>query len=629
MQVNPAGAASTIASPFDLFERALAKLASEGTATVLSLPTALGDAATVLGRLRHLDPTSLLQTLVVVVAIIGVHMTVSRLTATRRALAARHPLPFVALLKQTAWDVLALVAAGVTGRVLIARWLDLPPGAPVLPADMAVALVRWLFGMTIVRFFFQPEAPALRLVRVDDAGARRAILWAQGLFAFGHAHAVLLALALRHGLSAGSARALTILAALLMLAAGIRLFSTLRRHGIGRLAGNAGVIVSALLGGLWIWGAMAGEANLFRGALGSISIIVLAWVLDQIIALSIRASRRPQEMRRLFVIRVVVGTTAIALTLRVLIDFWFAAYPGLFGSQGWSQISSRFTFASALMVGGAWLCAAIHVWTEAKLAPPEGETLSADEASLRSRLSTVLPIIRFGLIAAILLVVSLMALSILGIDITPLMAGAGILGLAISLGSQTLVKDIVSGLFYMVDDVFRLGETIESNNRRGRLENISTRSVRLRDDDGRVHTIPFGDLGTITNHSRRLVTVDVTVDFAAAPGRVRLAAFTRAIGAALRSEPLLQGGIVGAIATTVETRDPEGEDDRVLVSFVIDAGRSRQAEQVAPRLISSELADAGFGRSEATVSAAIREIAPATPANPSTTSPLATPAKIG
>lgn len=588
--------AGSMISPLEIIDRMLATLAVDAPAALLAIPAALADAGALLLKRSGADLDTLLQALAVALAILGTHALVRRLTAGRRRAAIRHPLPFLALLQQAGWEMLALAAAGLAGRMVVLRWLDLTLAAPALPAELAVALVRLLFGLTLLRFFFQPAAPMLRLVQADNAGAGAAVRWAQGLFVFGHAHALLLGLGARHGLAPASQRALTILAALIMLAGAVQVFRLLRRHGLGPWAAQGGMAVAALMAGFWIWGAISGETNLFRGALGSLSIVVLAFALDRVLRLSIRASRRPEEMRRLFVLRVVADAVAVALILRVLMDFWFSTWPGLFGSQGWPAFSRRFTLASVLLVAGLWLSAAIHVWTEARLTPPEGEPAGPEAASLQARMITILPIIRFGAISLVLLVVALMALSILGIDITPLMAGAGILGLAISLGSQTLVKDIVSGLFYMLDDVFRLGETIESAGRQGRLETISTRSVRLRDADGRVHTIPFGELGTVTNHSRRLVQVELAITFGEAPGRARLAGLARALGAALRSEPLLQTGIVGAITTLPG-------DDRLEARFVIDAGRAGPACRLAPKLVAGELADAGFAPEAAIIRA--------------------------
>jgi len=92
----------------------------------------------------------------------------------------------------------------------------------------------------------------------------------------------------------------------------------------------------------------------------------------------------------------------------------------------------------------------------------------------------------------ILTIFGLIALGNLGIDITPLLAGAGILGLAIGFGAQRLVADIVSGIFFLIDDAFRTGEYLDIEGTLGSVEKISIRSMQLRHHKGAVHTIPYG-----------------------------------------------------------------------------------------------------------------------------------------
>ena len=105
----------------------------------------------------------------------------------------------------------------------------------------------------------------------------------------------------------------------------------------------------------------------------------------------------------------------------------------------------------------------------------------------------------------------LMALSSLGVQIAPLIAGAGVVGVAVGFGSQTLVKDIISGMFYLLDDAFRVGEYIVSGNYRGTVEGFSLRSIKLRHHRGPVYTVPFGMLGAVQNLSRDWVIDKITV----------------------------------------------------------------------------------------------------------------------
>ncbi|MDQ0321498.1 small-conductance mechanosensitive channel [Pararhizobium capsulatum DSM 1112] len=130
------------------------------------------------------------------------------------------------------------------------------------------------------------------------------------------------------------------------------------------------------------------------------------------------------------------------------------------------------------------------------------ESLTAVEIARGSRLRTLLPIFRNALAALVLVTAALMVLSEMGVAIGPLIAGAGVFGVAIGFGSQTLVKDIVSGVFYLMDDAFRVGEYIQSGSYKGTVESFSLRSIRLRHHRGPVFTVPFGELGAVQNMSR-------------------------------------------------------------------------------------------------------------------------------
>jgi len=119
-----------------------------------------------------------------------------------------------------------------------------------------------------------------------------------------------------------------------------------------------------------------------------------------------------------------------------------------------------------------------------------------------TRLQTLVPLFGRFLLVTITVIVTLIILSELGVDIGPLIAGAGVVGLAVGFGAQTLVKDILSGVFFLIDDAFRVGEYVVIGEVRGMVEHISIRSLRLRHHRGPVHTIPFGEIRHLTNYSR-------------------------------------------------------------------------------------------------------------------------------
>ncbi len=163
----------------------------------------------------------------------------------------------------------------------------------------------------------------------------------------------------------------------------------------------------------------------------------------------------------------------------------------------------------------AWHLA--RTWIDFRLAGASAAgPVEGDEARRRARLRTLLPIFKNLLFVVLVVMAVLMALSALGIEIGPLIAGAGVVGVAIGFGAQTLVKDIISGMFYLLDDAFRVGEYIISGSYKGTVESFSLRSIKLRHHRGYLYTVPFGTLGAVENMSRDWVidklSIGVTYD---------------------------------------------------------------------------------------------------------------------
>jgi moderate conductance mechanosensitive channel len=132
-----------------------------------------------------------------------------------------------------------------------------------------------------------------------------------------------------------------------------------------------------------------------------------------------------------------------------------------------------------------------------------------------TRTGTLLLLLRKFILTVLSVLVSLIVLSSIGVNIGPLIAGAGVVGLAIGFGAQTLVRDIIAGVFFLIDDSFRLGDYVESTGVKGTVEQISLRSIKLRHPRGMVYTVPFGNLKSITNFSRdyTITKLEIRVGF--------------------------------------------------------------------------------------------------------------------
>ena len=127
---------------------------------------------------------------------------------------------------------------------------------------------------------------------------------------------------------------------------------------------------------------------------------------------------------------------------------------------------------------------------------------NTEEARRRARIRTLLPIFRNILFFVVVAVAAMMALAAMGVEIGPLIAGAGVVGVAIGFGAQTFVRDVIAGMFYLLDDAFRVGEYIQAGSYKGTVEGFSIRSVKLRHHRGPIYTVPFGLLGAVQNQSR-------------------------------------------------------------------------------------------------------------------------------
>ncbi len=140
----------------------------------------------------------------------------------------------------------------------------------------------------------------------------------------------------------------------------------------------------------------------------------------------------------------------------------------------------------------------------------EGDLVTREQ-EMRAR--TLAGIIRGLLISVIVVVVSLMVLHELGYDVGPLLAGAGIAGLAIGLGAQTLVKDMIGGFFVLLEGQFNIGDVVEIGGVKGKVESIKLRTTLVRDDEGALHLVPNGEMRVVSNLTKGWSKVNLDFDF--------------------------------------------------------------------------------------------------------------------
>ena len=184
---------------------------------------------------------------------------------------------------------------------------------------------------------------------------------------------------------------------------------------------------------------------------------------------------------------------------------------------------------------------AMRTWIDGRIedeAPGHGHGESEDGMGPgASRLATLLPLLRNLLIVTMFTFMAAVGLAALGVNVAPLFAGAGVVGLAVGFGAQTLIRDIFSGAFFLADDAFRKGEYIDVGGIMGAVEKISVRSFQLRHHNGPLHTIPFGEIKQLTNFSRDWVVMKLPLRIAYGTNVERVRKLIKKLGQEMLEDP--------------------------------------------------------------------------------------------
>ncbi len=387
----------------------------------------------------------------------------------------------------------------------------------LLSAVIAFRVVRTVCGLLLRPPGRFPGSSTERLLVLDD---RQATFWFSrlqlfaGIFLFGWA---LVSLMPHLGFTVDARRliAYTLGLGLLAVAIDIAWRRPAVEHGVARRARSWLTTFYLIL--LWlIW--VSGMNGLLWIGIYALALPQTVRGVGRVAARLFGDNRSEGLMRALLDVLIVRGARAAAIGLAMAwLTYILRETSTVIGR---SAVVER--FVEGVFHGILVLLIADLVWQLSKTAiehrlQTAGHGESADEIARSGRLRTLLPIFKNALAVFILVVAALTVLSGLGVQIMPLIAGAGIFGVAIGFGSQTLVKDVLSGVFYMLDDAFRVGEYIQSGSYKGTVESFSLRSVRLRHHRGPVFTVPFGDLGAVQNMSRdwvmEKIVMTVTYDF--------------------------------------------------------------------------------------------------------------------
>ena len=478
--------------------------------------------------------------------VLGLLLLSGLVFALRRATsAARHALRNDALRARGAAGLLGLEAAdwlafAAGAYLMIEFWFDAGDYQGLLLVAVFWALVRWRLFMLLIEAVLRPRIPTLRVIAMSDRAARQIKVILAVTVLVGFAGISVMPVLLRAGLPIPAGQVIALVQGLLV-AAGCAL--GLWRYRASRSAPAWSTRLWSAFGGtailaLWLAWSVAVlrlEFSVYHSLVWSMRIAALAYVVDALLGLSSEARWV------LFLQRSITAAAVLAIAI-LLAEAWLVVELALVAPETWASVRRSLVTAALTLYFGYVAWRYLHHWTDERLraaAPGLASDSEAEGAHPASRLTTVLPMLRILIGIAIFVVAALLALSQLGIEITPLLAGAGVFGLAISFGSQALVRDIVSGIFFMADDAFRVGEYIDTGRLKGTVELISLRSVRLRHQNGQIHTIPFGQLTSITNFSRDWQTVKFNLRLARDTDLEKLRKTVKQIGQEMMREPEL------------------------------------------------------------------------------------------
>ncbi len=406
---------------------------------------------------------------------------------------------------------------------------------------VAVAYGACRLATCLARMVFSPVAPALRLAALDDASAMAAVGWVRRLMAVGAFGFAAREIGRQFALPAGADEAflkavfLVDHVFLIVIVLQCRGWVAARIRSSSDAPGLAGVLRNRLaavwhliaifyIAGLWfVWAAdiRGGYVRIWHLFVVTAGVLaVTRIVMGQALGLLDRnfggdaglgPSGRGARYYRL--LRGTVRTALLTAGLIGLLEAWGISTSAWFnGNALGGKLAS---LIAHIALAGA---VALAVWESVNFAMDQHLARLTREAQMlkAARLRTLQPILRTLLACVLVAVFTLNALDDVGVNIAPLLAGAGILGVAIGFGSQKLVQDFITGIFLLLENAMQVGDWVTVAGLSGTVEHLSIRTMRLRASDGSVHIIPFSAVSTVTNVNRGVgnaaVSVSVPVD---------------------------------------------------------------------------------------------------------------------
>ncbi|MDH3660234.1 MAG: mechanosensitive ion channel [Alphaproteobacteria bacterium] len=467
--------------------------------------------------------------------------------------------------------VLAFAAIGYGLLTLLGDWNG--DATTILGRSLVDATLFCLVLVVGARTALAPSASGLRLIKLDDGQARYIFHWIKRFiyliaysYVIAHNELVLkIPSSIYGGLERGLGLVVVLMLIFLVLKNRKRVAQWLRgsdhadNDHVMRVLGRCRrlvadiwpvfaifYIVSTYL--IWALAIPGGFSLLLRGGVLTTMLLVIARplaygverALGKGLSLGTELRRRyPAFERRinryLGLLQGFAVSVVYFLILLTLVQVWgfnlFTLIGGWFSDETWSRLTTAATVIGVSFVISEVISVLIENYLDAV-----DDSGTRIERSARTR--TLLPLLRTFLFLLIGVVVILTTLSTLGIDVTPVLAAAGVIGIAIGFGSQKLVQDIINGLFILFQDTIAVGEVVDVAGHSGTVEHISVRTIGLRDLSGRAHTIPFSEVTTITNHTKDFAFAELDIGIGYREDVDEVIEAIRQIGAELETDPV-------------------------------------------------------------------------------------------
>ncbi len=496
---------------------------------------------------------------------------------------------------RTVVEILPIVVFFSSSHILLPT---LDASAPVLETvrTAAAAIALLALALALGRAAFAPRVPEIRPFAFANATAVQGYLWVQRFAWLGVGGGGLLVL-LSSAIEGPGLDLLRWIHGILIAALATALVQRIRKPVANRIGGKGrpirqrfaetwhifAILYITSLTVAWLLGFADGEDLMVRGVLAVVATLGVGVLAEVGATLVLRRLARlnpfaneglgtdiPSSRSGLAGPRAVASALIWLIAISALLQIWnLDALPWIASETGRGILIGTvrvLLFALGTLV----LVEIVHGALSGILARASAKDSSSESPR---RLRTLLPLAAMAMRVTALVIVVLVALSEFGVNIGPLLAGAGVVGIAVGFGAQTLVQDIITGLFILIEDSVAIGDVVRAAGHSGTVESLSLRAIRLRDLAGNVHTIPFSNVTTLENMTKGFSYAVLDVGVAYREDTDEVVRILEAVAQELRNDPDFSAAILDSLETLGVQ---ELADSAVVVRIRIRTGPGKQ-----------------------------------------------------